>query len=216
MTAVHEIAVRMVKPSAHDAFLRRRAAFIKKLKTQKGVGADREFESFFALPQPDERAVFIGMTTYEGLSAVNHAQLNPLVMARFLPFFMTMDLKAYVFAEQIEGPALDLAQLAASPQNVLHVTVRRTAAEAEGAFRDAHARFYETLMARDGVGPHYELRAVKGNGDIEGVSVGLTVYEDQEALASAYEALVEDALFLEYVQTFEAIASQFARSTTNT
>ena len=85
MSKVHEIAVRMVKPDQGEAFVRRRAAFITKLKSQKGVGPDREFESFFALPTPDERDVFIGMTTYDSLSAVNWVQMNPMVMMKFLP-----------------------------------------------------------------------------------------------------------------------------------
>jgi len=208
---VHEIAVRVVKPGRDEVFVRRRAAFIEKLKSQRGVGADRELESFFALPAPDERPVFIGMTTYESLAAVQKVQMNPLVMLKFLPFFMTMDLKAYGFYEQTSGPPLDLATLATAPGELLHVAVRRVAPGQQEAHEAARARFYELLMARDGVGPHIELKAVKGNGDIQGVVAGLTVYRSDEAMASAYEALSEHEAFLAYVSTFETLASQFAR-----
>lgn len=215
MPNVHEIAVRIVKPGRDEVFVRRRAAFITKLESQKGVGADREFESFFALPAPDEQAVFIGMTTYDSLAAVNWVQMNPMVMMKFLPFFMTMQLKAYCFAEQIGGPELDLAALAKEPGRILHVAVRKTPAEQQEAFVEAQKRFMELLLARDGVGPHHELKAVKGMGSVEGVTVGLTVFEDDEAMAAAYEALGEHEAFAAYTQTFETLASQFARSVIN-
>lgn len=212
MSKVHEIAVRIVKSGHEDAFVRRRAAFIEKLKSQKGVGADREFESFFALPTPDDRDVFIGMTTYDSLAAVNWVQMNPLVMMKFLPFFMTMQLKAYCFAEQVSGPELDLARLAVAPGSILHVAVRRTRADQRDAFIDAQTRFLDLLLPRDGVGPHYELKAVKGMGSVEGITVGLTVFDSDEAMAAAYEALGEHERFAAYVSTFETLASQFART----
>ena len=215
MTKVHEFAVRIVKPGRDEVFNRRRAAFIAKLKTQKGVLADREFESFFALPTPDEQPVFIGMTTYDALATVNRVQMNPLVMLKFLPFFMTMQLKAYCFAEQTGGPELDLDALAKSPGNILHIAVRRTAPGGQEAFAAAQARFLERLLAHDGVGPHHELRAVKGMGSVEGITVGLTTYENDEVMAAAYEALSEDETFLAYTGTFETLASQFARSVSN-
>ena len=211
MSKVHEIAVRVVKPGQDEVFFRRREAFVTKLKSQKGVGADREFESFFALPSPDERPVFVGMTTYDALSTVNRVQMNPLVMMKFLPFFMTMKLKAYCFAEQESGPELDLATLAAAPGRILHVAVRKTAPDQQEAFVAAQTRFMELLLARDGVGPHHELKAIKGLGSVEGVTVGLTVFDGDEAMASAYEALGEHEAFAAYTDTFETLASQFVR-----
>lgn len=125
MSKVHELAVRVVKPGKDELFMRRRAAFIQKLKSQKGVLADREFESFFALPGMDERPVFIDMTTYDTLSTVNWIQMNPMVMLKFMPFFMTMSLKAYVFMEQTDGPDFDLDTLGATPGSVVHIAVRK-------------------------------------------------------------------------------------------
>ncbi|MBK9370627.1 MAG: hypothetical protein IPN01_30750 [Deltaproteobacteria bacterium] len=52
---VHEIAVQPSSRAATRVFASRRASFITKLKSQSGVGADRELESFFALPARDER-----------------------------------------------------------------------------------------------------------------------------------------------------------------
>ncbi|MEO1663658.1 MAG: hypothetical protein AAFU54_03395 [Chloroflexota bacterium] len=57
-----EIAVRKVKEGRLEDFKTARSNFIALLKKQDGILADREFESFFALPQPDEQPVFIGMT----------------------------------------------------------------------------------------------------------------------------------------------------------
>ena len=215
MSKVHEIAVRVVKPGQDEAFVRRRAAFVSKLKAQPAVTADREFESFFALPALDELPVFIGMSTYDSLAAVGRIQMNPMVMLKFLPFFMTMKLKAYFFCEQLEGPEFDLATLATEPGNIVHIAVRRVSAEGQAAFAGAQATFLDLLLSRDGVGPHHELKAVKGNGSIDGVTVGITVFRDDETMAAAYEALGEHEAFQAYVGTFETLASQFARSTTN-
>ncbi len=105
---------------------------------------------------------------------------------------------------------------AAAPGNILHVAVRRTAPDRREAFAEAQARFLELLLGRDGVGPHYELKAVKGMGSVDGITVGLTVFASDEAMASAYEALGEHEAFMAYVSTFETLASQFARSVDNT
>ena len=212
---VHEIAVRVVKHGRDAVFASRRASFITKLKSQSGVGADRELESFFALPARDERPVFVGMTTYESLSAVNRVQMNPLVMLKFLPFFLTMDLKAYGFFVEVGEPSLNLATLATGPGNVLHVAVRRVAAQDQARHAEAQARFLELLLVQPGVVSHHELRAVKGMGSVEGVTAGLTVFADDEAMADAYDALSEHEAFFAYVSTFETLASQFTRPTTS-
>ncbi|MEM6930164.1 MAG: hypothetical protein AAF602_24710 [Myxococcota bacterium] len=214
MTKVHEVAVRVVKPGSDTLFTRRRAAFVAKLKSQKGVLADCEFESFFALPALDERPVFVGMTTYDQLSTVNWIQMNPLVMLKFLPFFTTMSLKAYAFCEQTEGPELDLDTLGALDDRVVHIAVRRVSADQLEAHDSARKAFYELLMARDGVGPHYELKAVKGF-SIQGMTVAITEFANDEAMGSAFEALSEHEVFAAYTATFETVASQFTHPTTN-
>lgn len=211
MSKVHEVAVRIVKPGRDEVFSRRRGAFIEKLKTQKGVLADREFESVHALPVPDERPVFIGMTSYDSIAAVNRVQMNPMVALRFVPFFMTMELKAYLFAEQTSGPELDLQNLAAAPGSLLQLAVRSTAGHPVAAFEEAQGRFLELLLGLPGVGRHFELRSVKGK-NVDGVTVGITEFESDEALASAYESLIDHEVTRAYFETFTPIASQFARS----
>ncbi|MEZ5038719.1 MAG: hypothetical protein R2828_02470 [Saprospiraceae bacterium] len=52
---VTEIAIRVVKEGKSDEFKETRKNFITVLKEQKGVLADREFQSFYALPKPDEK-----------------------------------------------------------------------------------------------------------------------------------------------------------------
>jgi hypothetical protein len=215
MSKVHEIAIRIVKPGKEESFANRRSEFIRKLKTQKGVLADREFESFLALPTPDERPVYVGMTTYENLDAVSRVQYNPLVMFKFVPFFMTMNLKAYVFAKQTSGPDLNLATLAAQPGEVLQISVRKTHPDNKERFEKAQARFLELLLARDSAGQHYELSAVKGFGDVSGITVGLTSFASEEAFSETFDALAEHEVTQAYFDTFTPLASQFARTAKN-
>lgn len=148
---VTEIAVRMVKDGEMEAFQSARKAFITALKAQEGVLADREFESFYALPQPDERSVFIGMTDYKTGKTVSKVQGNMGVVGKFLKFKKTMDLKAYVFVQQSEGPAFDLKTLAAGKGEVLEVGVRRVKPGMEQAFQEHRKAFVELLSSYEGV-----------------------------------------------------------------
>jgi hypothetical protein len=211
---VHEIAVRKVKPGKDDAFRQRRAEFIQTLKEQPGVGADREFASFLALPEPDETDVFIGMTTYDSLKANAAIQRKPGVVWKFLRFARTMDLKAYVYVDPTEGPPFDLATLAAKPGQVLEIGVRRVEDADQAGFDRTRAPFIELLSAQDGVLDNWEFKVIKGK-NIEGLSVGMTVYESQDAVQAAMDAIMEDPITQAYFATFTPVALQYATSTTS-
>ena len=45
--------------------------------------------------------------------------------------------------------------------------------------------------------------------------LGITEFENEEAMSSAFEALSEHEAFAAYTATFETVASQFTRPTTN-
>lgn len=211
---VTEIAVRQVKPGQLATFKKRRAAFIRTLKQQTGIVADREFESFYALPQPDTSEVFIGMTTYASLAAQAKIQRNLGVVFRFLPFMMTMSLKAYVYVQPIEGPAFDLNTLAAGPGQVLEVAVRHVAEAQRAAFDIRRRQFVNLLSSQDGALESYEFKVVKGN-NIEGLTVGMTVYESQEAFQRVSGGLMEDPVTQAYFATFTPVAVQYAVSARN-
>jgi hypothetical protein len=212
MANVVEIAVRRVKSGQQAAFRSRRAAFIGVLKQQSGVNADREFESFHALPAPDDAEVFVGMTDYDDLKTVARIQRRPGVVWRFLRFALTMDLKAYVFATQSEGPNLDLASLAGGPGQILEVAVRRIKDPA--GFDTARKQFIEGLTRHDGVVESHELTPVKGK-DIDGITIGMTVYASREAFEKASGELMADPVTQRYFSTFDPIAIQYCVSTTN-
>lgn len=213
MANVIEIAVRRVKPGKEDAFRSRRSDFITTLKHQPGVRADREFASFHALPTADDSDVFIGMTDYEDLKTVVRIQRRLGVMWRFLRFSRTMDLKAYAFATQTEGPTLDLATLAAGDGQILEVAVRRMTNRSD--FEAARKRFVDLLSEQDGVLESYELDPVKGK-DIEDMKIGMTVYESMEAFQAVSSRLMPDPTTQEFFTTFEPVAVQYAVSTNNT
>lgn len=213
MANVIEIAVRRVRQGKEAAFRSRRAEFITILKRQPGVSADREFSSFHAIPTPDTAEVFIGMTEYNDLAAVARVQRQFGVLWRFLRFSRTMDLKAYLFAEQTEGPEIDLVSLAAADGQVLEVAVRRVTDRS--GFDTARKRFVDLLSKQEGVLQSYELSPVKGK-NVEDLKVGLTVYESMESFEAAARALMSHRIAEEYFSTFEPVAVQYAFSTSNT
>lgn len=212
MANVIEVAIRRVKPGKQTAFRSRRSEFITVLKQQRGVNADREFASFHALPTPDDPEVFIGITDYDDLKAVARIQRNLGVVRRFLRFSRTMDLKAYAFATQTEGPTLDLATLAAGDGQILEVAVRRVTNRSD--FDTARKRFVDLLTEQDGVLESYELAPVKGK-DIESMKIGMTVYASMEAFDAASSTLMANPVTQEYFATFDPVAVQYAVSTNN-
>lgn len=212
MSAVHEIAIRKVKAGREGEFRARRSSFIDVLTRQPGVGADREFESFLAMPRPDDTDVFIGMTTYDSLAANARIQRNPKVVWRFLRFARTMDLKAYVYVRPTEGPPFDLSQLASEPGQVLEVGVRRVTDPVN--FDRTRRNFVGLLGQQPGVTDSWEFEVVKGK-KADGLTVGMTVYQDRDATQSALDTLLSHPTTTEYFATFEPVALQYAISTTN-
>ena len=207
---VYEIAVRMVKDGMKADFETARTNFINQLTAQEGVSNDREFSSFYALPSPDEREVFIGMTQYASAATTQAIQSNETVMGAFGAFAQTMDLKAYVFVQPIAGGAFDLGTLAAEPGQVLEVAVRRIKAGQEEAFQTARKAFVNKLDQQDGVLQSWEFGVVAGQ-NTEGLTVGMTVYENMEkfqTLAQGLQSWPEAAFF----GTFDPVALQYAVS----
>lgn len=211
---VTEIAIRVVKEGQSDAFMETRKNFITVLKEQDGVLADREFQSFYALPKPDEKDVFIGMTDYKTYKTVGKVQGKMGVVSKFLKFKKNMDLKAYVFVQQTEGPKFNLKTLASQSGQILEIGVRRVKPGMEKEFNEYRKKFVELLSSYEGVKESYEFQVVGGN-DIEGLSVGMTVYESKDAFMKLSEPIMKEKITQKYFSTFDVVASQFAFSTSN-
>jgi hypothetical protein len=211
---VTEIAIRLVKDGMNDEFKETRKNFITVLKEQKGVLADREFQSFYALPKPDDRKVFIGMTDYETYKTVGKVQGKMGVVSKFLKFKKTMDLKAYVFVQQIEGRKFNLKTLASGNGEILEIGVRRVKPGMEKEFHEYRKQFVDLLSSYEGVKESYEFKVVGGK-DIEDLTVGMTVYESKEAFMKLAEPIMKEEITQKYFSTFDVVASQFSFSTTN-
>jgi hypothetical protein len=177
---VYEIAVREVKDGQFDEFKERRADFISWLKVQEGVKADREFESFYAMPE-NKGQVFTGMTEYESFKAPGKIQSKMGALKRFPKFAKTMDAKAYVYVQTTEGPAFDLKTLARGEGEVLEVAVMRVKPGMENEFNQYRREFVNMLGAQKGVKESYEFNVVGGK-DTERLAVGMTVYQDKATM----------------------------------
>lgn len=211
---VTEIAVRHVKPGRLEQFKTRRASFIGALKGQQGVLADREFQSFYAMPEPDKDDVYIGMTTYDSIQTNNRIQSNMGILFKFFPFMMTMTIKAYVYVQQIEGTAFDLKKLAAKPGQVLELAVRRVDDSKLDEFNKARKEFVALLSSQSGVLESYEFKVVKGT-NIKGLTVGMSVYESQDAFQKVAGTIMQNPVTQKYFSTFTPVAVKYAMSTTN-
>ena len=190
---VMEITIRMVKEGQMEEFVDARKNFITVLKEQDGVLADREFQSFYALPAPDDRGVFIGMTEYETGTTVGKIQSKMKVISKFLKFKKTIDLKAYVFVQPTEGPDFNLKALASDEGEILEIGVRRVKPGMETEFNEYRKKFVDLLSSYDGVEESYEFKVVGGE-DIDRLTVGMTVYESQDAFMKLAEPIMQEEI----------------------
>lgn len=211
---VFEIAIRAVNNGQFDEFKSRRADFISWLKVQDGVKADREFESFYALPKPDEQQIFIGMTEYQSFKVPGKIQSKMGAIKRFPKFAKTMEIQSYLFVQPIEGPTFNLKTLASKPGEVLEIGVRKVKPGMEKEFNEYRKQFIELLSSYKGVKESYELKVVGGK-NIEGLTVGMTVYESKEAFMALAGPIMEQEITQKYFSTFDIVASKFAFTTSN-
>ncbi len=207
---VYEIAVRQIKDGKKVHFEAARTAFIEKLAVQKGVSNDREFSSFYSLPTPDKLETFVGMTQYDSYKTPKEVQSNMGVVSKFMKFKKTMDLKAYVFVQPIEGGEFDLATLAKKQGQILEIAVRRVKEGKESEFQRMRKAFVNKLSKEDGVIQSWEFQVVGGS-NTERLTVGMTVYESQEKfqkIGQATQTWAESAFF----GTFDPVALQYTYS----
>lgn len=211
---VFEIAVRKVKAGMLDTFKEKRTAFISELKKEDVALVDREFESFYALPQPDDSEVYIGMTEWSSMEAASEVGQRLSSTQLATDFFSTLDFKAYLYAKPIEGPPFDLASLAAKPGQVLEIAVRSINPGMEAEFQASRKEFVEMLSQQEGALESYELEVVFSQSD-QNLAVGMTVYESQEKFQTISASIMQDALTQKYFSTFAPVAVQYAFSSTN-
>jgi len=114
---IYEIAVRKVKAGKDKEFVKARETFIAELKKQGGAETDREFKSFFSMPQPDDTDVFIGMTRWESMEAFAKAGEKLMPTSAAQNFFSTFDMKAYVQVVPVKGD-FDLDAVAKKWSNI--------------------------------------------------------------------------------------------------
>lgn len=207
---VYEIAVRQVKDGKKTDFEAARTAFIEKLVGQKGVSNDREFSSYYSLPTPDKLETFIGMTQYDSYNTPKKVQSNMGVVSKFMKFKKTMDLKAYVFVQPIEGGEFNLATLAKKEGQILEIAVRRVKVGKEAEFEKMRKAFVDKLSKEDGVIQSWEFKVVGGS-NTERLTVGMTVYESKEKfqkIGQATQTWAESA----FMGTFDPVALQYSYS----
>ena len=84
----------------------------------------------------------------------------------------------------------------------------------ESQFNEYRKKFVELLSSYEGVKESYELKVVGGK-DIDGLSVGMTVYKTKEAFMKLAEPIMKEEITQKYFSTFDVVASQFSFSTTN-
>lgn len=208
-----EIAVRKVKSGQLDAFKTARTHFISLLKQQEGVIADREFMSFYALPEPDDTEVYIGMTTWASPAAAGAASEVLMPSPEAAAFFSTLDFKAYVMAQLLEGDNFDLKTLASKEGQVLEVAVRAVNEGQAEAFQSTRKAFVDMLSAMDGVLASYEFKVISEHDQT--LTVGMTVYTSQKAFQEVAGAIMTDPITQAYFATFTPVASQYAIATPN-
>ena len=212
--SVWELAIRHVKSGQLTAFQAARKKFLSQWKQSPGVLADREFASFMALPKPDEREVFIGMTewsdvkTYGAASGSFFGDKTSQKFQDAMAFVGSFDRKVMVMIRQIEGPQASLVTLAAGDGQVLEVAVRKPKAGVSlAAFHEARRAYAKALTSKKGVLVNFEFEVVSDNP--EGLTVGMTAYSDKPTFQAAMAAVNAEPVAGAFFGVIEPVALQF-------
>ncbi|MCB0156314.1 MAG: hypothetical protein KDF65_16075 [Anaerolineae bacterium] len=147
---VMEIAIRKVKEGQDNAFVAARSNFISLLKTQTGIEKDWEFESFFTMPEPDDTAVFVGMTRYDSMETVGRLSEKLMRSPEAQAFFGTFDMKAFVLVTPADGQSFKLEEVITNANQVVEVAVRTPKAGLEEQFPVARDAFFKLVAAQPG------------------------------------------------------------------
>jgi hypothetical protein len=188
---VLEIAIRRLNEGQDvGAFEAARDAFVAQLRTQPGVGTDREFASFFdfstfGAPTPP---VFIGMTQYddaESFAAAGAALGSSAEAGAFFSTFTPVVFTVVVPAE--EGSGIDLAGMAATDGQVIEVVWRDLAQYDDlAAYEASRDAALAVLGAVEGVDAEYQWVADEGT-----LAIGMTVYASEQRF---YEIATDESL----------------------
>lgn len=121
------------------------------------------------------------------------------------------EIAAFALTEQTEGKPLDLSSLAVMPGQVLEVAVRRIKLGQTTEFEQLRQSVGASLDGQPGVLGSYEFRAVLGQ-NREGLTVGLSVYQDQATFQQLAQELMARENTGRYFATFvpEALKSVLA------
>lgn len=147
--AVMEIAIRKVKEGQDAEFATARSAFIQQLKAQPGIEQDWEFKSFFTMPAPDDTDVFVGMTRYASLEAMQAIADKLMTSPEAGAFFGTFDMKAFVAVQPADGGAFKLEDHI-KVGNALEVAVRSVKEGKEGEFDAKRKAFFDQIAEQEG------------------------------------------------------------------
>ncbi|MCB9313307.1 MAG: hypothetical protein H6568_11120 [Lewinellaceae bacterium] len=147
--SVMEIAIRKVKEGQEDAFATARTTFIHTLKMQEGVQKDWEFKSFFTMPEPDDTDVFVGMTRYESLEAMQAIAGKLMQSPEAGQFFSTFDMKSFVAVQPVDGGDFRLEDHIQNG-NVLEVAVRTVKTGSEDEFEPKRRAFFDLIARQPG------------------------------------------------------------------
>lgn len=179
-----EIAIRHVKAGQEDAFVAARADFIGLLKMQAGVERDWEFQSFFTMPTPDERDVFVGMTRYDSLETIGRIGEKLMGSQQAQAFFSTFDMKAFVLVTPADGRPFRLEDVIQHARQVLEVAVRRPKAGSEDKFEALRTAFFGKVAEQPGYIMDREFVDLQS-----GTNVVLIAWESQAAFQNALGVL---------------------------
>lgn len=206
---VIEVAVRAVKDGQMDEFVANRASFIKEWMANPGASVDREYESLYGVPN-DGVPKYIGMTSWASQADFERAGQNPAV-GKVAPGFMgTFDMLAFATAKPIEGD-FNLAALIQNPGEILGLAVRRMKADESASFHDKRKAYMAELGKVPGVLATYELEVVSSPFG-EDISIGMTVYKDQQAIDLANSTANQSEAAKAFTEVVEILTVNYLKS----
>lgn len=205
-----EIAIRKVKAGHEDAFIAARANLIRLLKAQDGVVKDWEFQSFFTMPEPNDRDVYVGMTRYDSMATVGRLTEKLMSSPEAAAFFGTFDMQAFVMVTPADGRPFKLEDVIQNDRQVLEVAVRTPKAGMEDQFTTLRDAFFGRVAEQPGYIMDREFVDAQS-----GANVVLIAWESRAAFMNALGVLQTLPEMEAFFGAIDAQAYQAMTQTTN-
>ncbi len=200
---IFELAINQAKPEQAEEFKSTREAFVAEMLKEEGLGPNPTFLSFFTLSGELESEVYVGLTEWASMDAIQQAAQNLGSDPVFKNYAATFDPLAYVRMKPEDGKPFDINDILKEGQ-VVEFAVRTVKPEFVDDFPERREAFFDRVAEEKGYILDREFVAVEGD-----ERVVIIAWDSPENFQNALQNLTQKPEMEQFfsildVQTYQA------------